>query len=82
LAELVNDADGVRLVDTVLRFENLREELPEYLASLDICIDAEQIPHLRHSAQREQYQGYYDPTSRRLVEERYWSEIEEFGYEF
>ncbi|MEN8154473.1 MAG: sulfotransferase family 2 domain-containing protein [Acidobacteriota bacterium] len=82
LKEFLCDKDGNFLVDDVLMFENLGTELPEYLKQFGIKIEKEDIPHLNLSSGRNKYKEYYDPLTRKKVEEIYSYEIERFKYKF
>ena len=81
LNEFVFDHDGTCLIDDVLMFENLAEELPRYLQGIGIDVSARQIPALGASGIQD-YGQYYDQETRSLVENLYRYEIDRFGYEF
>jgi hypothetical protein len=70
------------LVHDVLMFENLRNELPDYLRSIDIEISSNDIPHLNASSSRQEYQAYYNKKTIEVVSDLYRYEIEKFGYSF
>lgn len=82
LREFICDADGNFLVNDILMFEKLRDELPKFLDTLDISITSEEMPHLNASINRQQYQEYYDSELRQRVYDLYQYEIERFGYVF
>lgn len=81
LNDFVFDRDGTCLVDDILMFENLAEELLQYLREIGIDVNAQQIPMLGASGIHD-YRQYYDPATRNLVEHVYRYEIERFGYSF
>ena len=82
LQGFAGDGEGRLLVDQVLRFEHLHEELPACLAKAGIEIGPEAIPHRNRSPGRRDYRGYYDDETRAHVAAVYAWEIERFGYRF
>lgn len=82
LESFVCDRDGNSLVNEVLMFENLAEDLPKFLGKLGISITSEDIPHLNASADRQQYRKYYDEELRNKVKDLYKYEFERFEYSF
>jgi hypothetical protein len=81
LDDFAFDHDGTCLVDDILMFENLSEELPQYLQRIGIDVSAQQIPVLGASG-IQGYGQYYDEQTRNLVKSLYQYEIERFGYRF
>ena len=79
LHDFIHDDAGNRLVNDVLRFEELADELPRYVHRLGVQIEPEEIPVLGASG-IESYREYYDPETRDLVENLYQYEIDRFGY--
>ena len=72
------------LVDRVLRYENLNEELEEVFTSLSIPYKGS-LPFLaKHKARKKEgsYRDYYDKQLEDLVRERFHREIELLGFEF
>lgn len=81
LEEFVLDSTGRSLVDDILTYEKLTEELPPYLQGIGIDVDPGQIPVLGSSGIKD-YAAYYDEETRSFVEGFYHYEIESFGYRF
>lgn len=70
------DGDGILLVDQVLRFENLNEEVASLEGNLGFGID---LPHINYQPHRH-FAEYYSDRSREIVAEVCRHEIETFGY--
>lgn len=81
LNEFVFDDNGASLVDDILRYEKLAEELPPYLQGIGIPVHPEQIPQLGASGIAD-YRQFYDEETRRFVEGLYQYEIDRFSYGF
>ena len=81
LDEFILADDSSHLVDDVLRFEELYDELPGYLQQLGIEIAPEEIPRVGSSGIRS-YEEYYDEETQSFVEHLYHYEIDRFGYSF
>lgn len=79
LDEFIFDGDGTCLVDDIIRYEALAEELPPYLQGIGIDVDPQQIPVLGAS-NINSYKGYYDDETVSLVNELYHYAIDRFGY--
>lgn len=82
LRAFVCDDNGNFLVEDILRFENLTEELTGYLNRSGIHIRPEEIPHLHATRDRRDYREYYDEATMKRVAELYAYEIDRFGYSF
>jgi len=82
LKAFVCDENNNFLVDNILMFESLRENLPKYFHSLGIQITAENIPHLNATEDRLGYRDYYDQDTKKKVTDLYAYEISRFGYRF
>jgi hypothetical protein len=78
----IGDGEGGRLVEDILRFETLNEELPKWLAESGIRISSSEIPHLNASEARGKYRAYYDDVTKEKVLELYGFDIRRFGYTF
>ncbi len=74
----ITDHDGTILVDRVCRFERLHDDFHAICRELGINA---QLPHLKSSRHRP-YRDYYSPSLRRIVEEWFRPDLEQFGYEF
>ena len=82
LKNFIADEKGNVLVDDILMYEKLSEELPSYLANLGINITAEDIPHLNATKERREYRDYYDEDTKKRVRDLYTYEISRFDYHF
>lgn len=82
LEHFLCDADGHFLVEDILMFETLGDDLPSYLNELGISITSRDIPNLNSSEYRREYKEYYDDQSKKRITELYRYEIERFGYSF
>lgn len=71
---------GEPLLSRVIRFENLAEELPEFLASIGIASPKDGIPFLNAATSTPNYRDLYSPATLRLVYRRYQRTIDRFGY--
>lgn len=69
-------------VDRVLRFETLQQDFQRLL---DDCTQGERfvIPVVNETGNRDKnYQGAYDDTSRRFIEEKFAQDLREYDYAF
>jgi hypothetical protein len=82
LDAFIGDGNGHALIDDVLRFETLRDELPRYVNELGICVSPADIPHLNSSHGRAAYRDYYADQTKDAVARLYAADIERFGYSF
>lgn len=64
---------------TVARYETLREDFATIASSLGFSAD---LPHLNSSGGPAYYRGYYDERCAQIVERKYKSDIDTFGYRF
>jgi Sulfotransferase family len=74
----LHDDDGTLLVDEVLRFEGLEEEIRAVFNRLGV---SSALPH-RNAGERAPAADYYDDETRELVAEMYARDVEAFGYAF
>lgn len=72
------DETGKNIVTHFCRFENLNTDFDEVCGKIGKVAS---LPHLK-SSKRGDYRAYYDEASRAVVEERFASDIAEFGYTF
>ena len=79
LDEFVLDNDGTCLVDDILMYEKLAEELPRYLEGLGIHVDAEEIPVVGAS-HIHSYKEFYDEETERFIRDLEQYAIQRFGY--
>jgi hypothetical protein len=82
LKAFIFDNGGNALVEDILMYEKLNEDLRSYLDSLGIKMTSEDMPRLNVSEDRGNYRDYYDHETRKRVEELYAYEIQRFGYHF
>lgn len=82
LGPFICDDHGGVLVDYVLRFERLRDDLAAYWEQLGIPGPPQFPPHLNRSENRREYREYYDDCLRRRIGQIYQYELERFHYEF
>ncbi len=78
------DTKGNLMVDRVLRYEDLNEELGEVFGEIGVpfegSLGATEKSHYRKD--RRPYRDVYTPGQRNKVEEQFRTEIELLGYEF
>ncbi len=74
--------NGEKLVDKVIKLEDIDTELPDVLKTIGIP-EAESltVPYVNKRTSRS-YAEYYDARSRARIEELYRYDIETFGYRF
>jgi hypothetical protein len=77
--DYVTDEQGRTMVDKIVRFENLEEDLEEVWRVLGM--EGVELP-VRKTTEHYHYSTYHSRRSRHLVSELYAEEIERFGYEF
>jgi hypothetical protein len=79
------DRSGSKIiVDRVVRFENLLEELGEIFAQLNIPFDGTLgvAAKSEYRADRRPYQEVFNDQQRRIIEKAFAKEIELHGYRF
>lgn len=74
----LTDSDGIIAVDYICRFENLQDDFRKVCDHLGKKVF---LPHLNKS-RRESYRGYYDDASKKLVDDWFVKDIENFNYRF
>jgi len=82
LESFLCDEDGKFLVNEILMYENLKDDLQRFLKKLNISVTPEEIPHLNASADRKQYRQYYDEELIKKVKNLYEYEFKRFKYTF
>jgi hypothetical protein len=82
--ELYTDDDGSLLVDRVLRYEHLDQELGEVFANLGVPWQGELGVRAKsgHRTDRKPYQEWYTTEQQALVGKIFTDEIRAFGYAF
>ena len=78
-ASFVLSPSGEKLVQHIIRLEQLSEEFLQILSKLNLPI--EPLPHLNKSS-RTKYQDYYDQESIDIVATRFKDDIELFNYNY
>ena len=79
LDQFIFDQDGTCLVDDIIMYETLAQDLPRYLQGIGIDLDPRRIPRIGTSSIRS-YKAFYDETTRSFVRDLYQYEIDRFGY--
>jgi hypothetical protein len=79
-SDYLKDLDGTILVDFIGKYENLQEDYEE--ACRRIGIKPPPLPHKRQAKDREDYRGYYDETTKELIDLYFKPDIESFRYTF
>jgi hypothetical protein len=74
--------DNKVLVDKILRYENLKKDLPEIFTKLGIPKNEINNLPVINKSKRGLYQKYYNELSKKLVQEMFSEEIELFNYNF
>jgi hypothetical protein len=74
------DNDDKLMVNKLIRFENLQEELGELFKKLGLS--PVKFPHLNKSKRYKPYWEYYTDETRNKVAELFKKDIETFGYTF
>ncbi|MEM6484044.1 MAG: sulfotransferase family 2 domain-containing protein [Pseudomonadota bacterium] len=71
------------LVDSVLQYENLSQQLPALLAHHGVSLPG-RLPHAKgqYRDHRVLYESYYNDAQRKLIAHEFEQEIALFGYEF
>jgi hypothetical protein len=82
--EKYTDIHGNLMVDRVLRFENLNEELAEVFSRFGIPFDGTLGVNAKANFRKDRrpYQEIYSENQRRIVENAFADEIQMHGYEF
>ncbi len=75
-SDFLFDESGTLLVDHILRFETLNEDMRSLERKLGLEID---LPHINYQPHRH-YSEYYTDETREMVADICRHEIEEFGY--
>lgn len=80
-SKYVADENGVVLVNKLGRFERLEDDLEEI--SLKLGIPFEKVQHKNASRQKKRdFRSYYSDADRELVEQKYATDLNLFGYHF
>jgi len=69
------------LVDNILRFENLEEDLEKFCNKYDLDFRTDRLEK-RNTTHHLHYSRYYNPSLKRFVERNNFDYIKYFGYEF
>ena len=79
--EMFHDWRGRRLVDHVVRLENLAEELGEVVAEHWPQLEVD-FSRRVNTTKHDHYSSYYSPRTRDIVAKHFAYDIAEWGYEF
>lgn len=71
---------GKVIIDRMLRYENLVEDLSLLFYELGLDIDAKVIPHFRQTRSVGSYQSYYDEKMKSLTKFLYREDLERLNY--
>lgn len=74
----ISDQNGFILVDEILHFENLHNDFNSLMRKLGKNIT---LPHV-NSTDHRNYQEYYTPETKQIVQIWFEQDIERFGYSF
>ena len=85
----ISDSDGKNEMDYIIRYENLEEDFNMLLKKLGITdkIKLQKVnplPKLQKDddIDTKNYQNYYDEETKKIINDNFKEDIEEFGYEF
>lgn len=76
--DMFTDDRNELIVDYIGKFESLAEDFSRICERVGICAV---VPHLNRTA-HQHYQSYYNPRTRKLVQDHFADDIESFGYRF
>lgn len=79
--DFINDEAGNVMVDVVLRYEALSDDLPALLERLSVPWPGV-LPHLKRSDRDPDHRVYYTHQDRLRVEHLYAADIDQLGYAF
>ena len=79
-SDYVTNASGVVAVDFIGRFEALEQDFAAVARRIGLPV-VYRLPRLQ-AAPANAYQDYYNPETRKIVEQRYARDVELFHYEF
>lgn len=65
--------------NVLLRFETLEEDISRFGALIGADLT---LPHDNATRDRLPYQHYYTEKTKRIIEDRFWPDIQKYGYEF
>ncbi len=78
----INDVYGQRLVDVVLRYENLEVDLRGLFLTRDPQLRVGDIPHARKRADARYYREIYNDLGREHIDKYFRPDIMEYNYSF
>lgn len=82
LEKFICNDSGDKLVDDIIRFENIASDGSKYLANYDIFLNDSCFPRLNASNSRKKYEAYYNSKTRNIIEKKYYDDIHNYGYSF
>lgn len=77
----LTDGTGNLMVDRVIKYENMIEELSSFLSEIGYSYDYN-IKNLKNGTYGLDYRSFYDKETRKKVEEKYKKDLEYFNYSF
>ncbi len=80
-AYFVADPDGKILVDRVVHFETVNQELAEIAEQLQLpSFELQHLHKTRSKSSKRPYQDYYNPTTEDMVRNYFAKDFKLFGY--
>lgn len=76
------DKEGNQLVDKVLKYENLNDELMETLRGLGVPFEGLNVRAKGHYRKKRNYKDYYDDHTKAMVEKIFRYELDLYNYKF
>ena len=70
------------LCNKIIKYENLNEELSDVFKKLGIPFSGKLEIFKKQSNRDKDYKKFYDDSSKKLIEEIFWKEMETFNYKF
>ncbi len=74
------DDNGNRLLDNILKFEKLPNNVIRYMKSV-LGVEVDGLPHYHNSKRKRKLREWYTSRSIKNVKSKFGFEIEEFGYD-
>lgn len=76
----ITDKDGVLLVDSIFKLENMHIDLMEINRKLGASV--KELAHINRTKEKYEYRSYYSDKSIEMVERLYKDDIEKLNYSF
>jgi len=78
--DFLRDKKGNVVIDNIIRFESLESEMEDFLINNGVQIKS--VPHIGKQHRNEDYRSYYNPNTRKIVEELFNDDITHLNYFF